>query len=130
MSGELVHVGPDGLDDLHTDDAAYQVDAHFLGVTGYPSLPFAVTYPALATGFLLFWVVTWFLHRVGLHPSIGFALVDVGLTILVTKRVMKLSSYDRPVRYLPVTFWHEVSGPRKPKPVVYTLDATKVKVKP
>lgn len=129
MSTDLVRTGPDGLDDLHTDDAAYQVDAHFLGVPGYPSIPTPPIYPAIGTGFVLFWVVTWFLRRLGMHPSVGFALVDALLTILVTKRVMKLSSYDRPVRYLPVTFWHEVSGPRKPKPVVYTLDATKVKVK-
>lgn len=125
----LVPRGPDGLDDLHTDDPAHQVDSHFLGVPGYPSLPFAVTYPALATGFLLFWVVTWLLRHLGLHLSIGFLILDLLVTVLTTKRVMRLSSYDRPVRYLPVVLHHEVSGARRPKPVAYTLDASKVKVK-
>lgn len=125
----LVPVGPDGLDDLHTDDAAHQVDAHFLGVPGYPSLPFAVTYPALGTGFLLFWVVTWLLRHVGLPTSIGFALLDLALTVLATKWVMRFSSYNRPVRYLPVILHHEISSARRPKPVAYTLDASRVKVK-
>ncbi len=123
----LVHVGPDGLDDLHTDDAAYQVNNQFLGVPGYPALPKPVTYPTLATGFIMFWVVKWFLGHF-FPMSIGFLIVTVGLTVFATRRLMKLSSFDRPVRLLPVIVAHEVASPRRPKPIHYTLHASGVKI--
>lgn len=100
---------------IDNDDLLHRVDRTYLGPTG-ATLPFRIRYSALGlgTGLLL---IVFVIARGIVHVPLGFKslVVILGLTVVITARITKFVTPDRPVRSVVKAAWNDLIAPRPPK---------------
>jgi hypothetical protein len=94
------------------DDSIYAVDNVWLGPPG-KTTPWRARYVAYFLGAIVFVLVQVVERRMGI--AIGFFPIAYGLiaTVLITRGVLKLVNYDRPLFALFAAVGNEVSAPRR-----------------
>ncbi|MDM7855801.1 hypothetical protein [Cellulomonas alba] len=97
---------------LPDDDEIYDVDQTYLGPPGYYIGRLRYRMIAVTPVFALLGFA--FLVKTG----IGFSLLSVALTVLVSLRlsqwVVDKTTHERPMSVLAATFWHELTATRVP----------------
>lgn len=101
------------------DDSIYAVDNVWLGPPG-KTTPWRARYVAYFLGAIVFVLVQVIERRMGI--AIGFFPIAWGLlaTVLITRGVLKLVNYDRPLFALFTAVGNEVSSPRRETRAVTT----------
>lgn len=97
---------------LNDDSEVYQVNNVWLGPKG-TTLPFRARYSAYGVGFLIFLSILFIEHRIGMHLSFFSMTVAVMGTLVATRYLMRLVSFERPLSTLAASFWHDLTAPRK-----------------
>lgn len=99
----------------HTDDLLHRVDRIYLGPPG-KTLPFKVRYVAYGVGFLVFVLSTVLLRGLLSVPwSSGSTLIQAGIVVFVTGRLMRFVTGDVTVRSVITAAWNDLVAPRPPK---------------
>lgn len=100
---------------IDNDDLLYRVDRHYLGPTGYP-LPVRIRYTAGIIGMVAF-VVVFVIGRGILHVPLGYKslLLMAGITFLITQKIAKFVTPDRPLRSVFKAALNDLIAPRPPK---------------
>lgn len=101
---------------LETDDDIYRVDDRYLGPPGR-TLPWQARYRAYALGIGVF-VTVLVLARSVLHIPMSFKLLIIllALTVVVTVRVMRKVTPERPMRSILRAAANDLRSPRALKP--------------
>lgn len=101
---------------IDNDDMLHRVDRTYLGPTG-ATLPVRIRYSALGIGTGLL-IIVFVIARGIVHVPLGFKslVVILALTVVITGRVTKFVTADRPVRSVIRAAWNDLIAPRPPKP--------------
>jgi len=96
-----------------TDDAElYAVSNTWLGPKGQ-QLPWRARYSAYGVGFCIFLATLAIERRLGVSVGLMSMVLALLATIIATRYVMRAVTFERPVRTIVVTFWHELNAPRR-----------------
>lgn len=112
---------------LRNDDQLHSVSDVFLGPPGW-SLPWQARYRAYGVGFVLFLGALAFEQVVGLGVSLTAACYALLFTVGATTGLMRVVTFDRPLRSLVVTFWAELTAPRPPATVRQHLEPGRIRI--
>lgn len=97
---------------INDDSEIYQVNNIWLGPKG-TTLPFRARYSAYGVGLIIFLTLLAVEHRLGMHTSFTSMTVAVMGTLVATKYLMQLVSFERPLKAILAGFWHDLTAPRQ-----------------
>ncbi|WP_420749438.1 hypothetical protein [Rhodococcus sp. O3] len=101
---------------IDNDDLLHRVDQHYLGPTGF-TFPIRIRYAAVGVGVTTF-VAVFVLARAIVHVPLGFKSLTVmfALAVVITAKVTKYVTADRPIRSVIKAAWNDLTAPRPPRP--------------
>lgn len=97
---------------INDDSELYQVNNVWLGPKG-TTLPFRARYGAYGVGLVIFLIILSIEHRLNMHLSFLSMVIAVMGTLIATKYLMQLVSFERPLKAILAGFWHDLTAPRQ-----------------
>jgi hypothetical protein len=96
---------------LQVDDTIHDVEAVWLGPPGH-TLPIRARYIAWGVGLVVFALLEITEIQVGLTNPM-FITYTAAASVLITRSLMKLVDYERPISTVIAALWHEICAPRE-----------------
>lgn len=97
---------------VNDDSELYAVNNVWLGPKG-TTLPFRARYSAYGVGLVIFLIILSVEHRLGMHFSFLSMTVAVMGTLIATRYLMQLVSFERPLKAILAGFWQDLTAPRQ-----------------
>lgn len=96
---------------LSVDDEVYRVDAVWLGPRNW-TLPWRARYSAYGVGVIVFILMQTVERRVGVGLSFWVIMFSLLATVALTRGILALIDYERPLMSIMTAAAHEIGAPR------------------